>query len=502
MQYLSLRSKICKTVSFLAVIIGFFTIILSINIQEAISSLTDMNPLRTSEIFKGFDWTNEFRGQNSSTSKGIAEDTDGNLYLLVQPTGRQILVKYTSKGDLIWNITLSDMGNDMVIDSANSIYLAGSKNFDIHLIKYDQDGNKEWIRSWDSGLYDRAMDLTLDSLGNIYITGQANYNKLQTGSGDMFVLKYNSSGYLQLNKTWGKANLSDGANSLAIDSSGNIYLAGSYYKAGSKWELVKLNTLGDYQWNFTYGWGGSGSHVCNGVALDSKDNVLLVGYAHSSVRLIKLSPSGGWVWNTTWDNGLNDLGISIAIDSQDNIFIAGTTESGDPNFDYDALFLKYDSDGNQIWNATWERVVEYFMTGYWDDSFLKIFVSSDNDIYLIGTSKIGSNFYIATIAKFENTPSEPPSAFTLITDAETLDTDGSFNLIWTNSIGADNYSVSTTTRRNYFRSIRLIFNTSKSYLQATTRVTRMQYGRGTRRGGWGQGGFAWLWDLDLLHGWW
>ena len=35
----------------------------------------------------------------------------------------------------------------------------------------------------------------------------------------------------------------------------------------------------------------------------------------------------------------------------------------------------------------------------------------------------------------------PPSAFTLTTDAETPDTDGSFSLIWTNSAGADNYSV-------------------------------------------------------------
>ncbi len=38
-------------------------------------------------------------------------------------------------------------------------------------------------------------------------------------------------------------------------------------------------------------------------------------------------------------------------------------------------------------------------------------------------------------------PNAPPISFTLSTDAGSPDGDGRFNLIWTNSMGADNYSV-------------------------------------------------------------
>lgn len=446
MVYFKYKNKIYKGINLFVILIGLLIVIFTINTPETSSSHLDLNTLETSEIFKGFDWTNEFRGQTSTLGESVAEDTDGNLYLLARAIGERILVKYNSNGNLIWNKTLISIGSYMVIDRANNIYITGTNNSDIYLIKYDLDGNKEWMRSWDSGLSDTARDITLDLLGNIYITGQANYNTSVTRSGDLVVLKYNSSGYLHLNKTLGKNNLKDGAESVVIDSSGNIYVAGWLSDSGLKWELVKLNTTGDYQWDYTFLWGGSGSHVCWGVALDSADNVYLTGYTSltgipSSVGLIKLNSSGGYMWNKTWDSGLNAMGISIAIDSQDNIFIAGTTETGDPDNDYDALFLKYDTDGNQIWNTTWERVVEYFMTGYWDDSFYKIFVSSDNDVYLIGASEIGTNDRKATIAKFENSPPGPPSSFSLSTNTGTPDIDGLFDLIWSTSEGADNYSV-------------------------------------------------------------
>lgn len=419
----------------LAVIInGLFLSVITYNTSK---NFPEKNDLKPSEEFSSFDWENEFKGPGSTIGVGVGEDIAGNLYLLADSTDL-ILVKYSSEGSFIWSKNLIDVGSEMVIDSTNNIYIAGTNNSDICLIKYDINGNMIWIRSWDSGLNDYVREISLDSFGNIYLSGSALYNTSEVGSGDMVVLKYNSNGDLLLNKTWGQNDLTDQAESLVIDSSGNIYLAGSYYDLGLKWELVKLNNEGDYQWNYTCLWGSSGAHVCHSIALDSDENVYLAGYTDPTggpsmdVGLIKLTASGDYKWNKTWDGGLNDGGICIAIDSQDYIFIAGTTETGDPENDIDALFLKYDTDGNQIWNTTWERITEWFATGYWFDGFYEIFISPvDNDVYLAGTSKVGTNDNNATIVKYENSvPNEAPYFYNKSTDFDVIIGDSGYELFW------------------------------------------------------------------------
>ncbi len=381
----------------------------------------DVVNLRTSGDFGGFNWTIEYRGPYSTNGIDMAEDTSGNLYLLASSLGR-ILVKYNSEGSFIWNKTIFSVGEKMVIDSADNLYIAGNNYSDICLIKYNINGNKQWIRTWDSGLIDNIKGITLDSFGNVYITGQANYNSSVVGSGDMVVLKYNSTGHLLLNKTWGKNNLLEQAESVVVDSNNNIYLAGWYKDPSTEWILVKLNLTGDYQWNSTYVGGGPRAHITFDAILDSNDNIYLVGVTDLSglpstdVSLIKLNNLGYYGWNATWDNGLSENGRCIAIDSKDNIFIAGQIRTGDPDNDYDALLLKYDIDGNQIWNTTWERIYEWAIPGYWDDSFNEIFVSPiDNDVYLVGTSNVGPSENNATIVKLENTPPEMIPTLTVTT---------------------------------------------------------------------------------------
>ncbi|MFX1567362.1 MAG: hypothetical protein ACFFCV_03240 [Promethearchaeota archaeon] len=76
----------------------------------------------------------------------------------------------------------------------------------------------------------------------------------------------------------------------------------------------------------------------------------------------------------------------------------------------------------------------------------------NNGIYEVLLENVREGFHIITIIAFagEDYDFEPyeltlivitPSSFTLISDATIPDTDGSFILMWNNSIGADNYSV-------------------------------------------------------------
>ena len=75
---------------------------------------------------------------------------------------------------------------------------------------------------------DVAHGVTNDSSGNVYVAGYT-YGGLDgnssTGQGDLFVVKYNSSGTKQWTKQLGTSS-DEKANAIATDSSGNVYIAG------------------------------------------------------------------------------------------------------------------------------------------------------------------------------------------------------------------------------------------------------------------------------------
>ncbi len=109
-------------------------------------------------------------------------------------------------------------GGDVYISGTTSGHLDGNVNQggeDVFLVKYDTSGNRLWTRTLGSSVNDLPMGLALDGSGNIYIAG-VTYGNLEgmtnQGSVDIFGARYDSSG----NRLW----LS------VLGSSGAEYLAG------------------------------------------------------------------------------------------------------------------------------------------------------------------------------------------------------------------------------------------------------------------------------------
>ena len=86
-----------------------------------------------------------------------------------------------------------------------------------------------------------------------------------------------------------------------------------------------------YEWNITWGlrefidWG-------YGMVLDSSDNIYIVGATENledtyDMCLVKFDSSGVLQWNRTWGGSIIERGSGIALDSSDNIYITGYTES-------------------------------------------------------------------------------------------------------------------------------------------------------------------------------
>jgi len=136
--------------------------------------------------------------------------------------------------------TSSDYGYSVTTDSSGNIYVTGytygdldgntsSGGQDIFLVKYNSSGTKQWTKQLGSSGWDWGNGVTTDSSGNIYVTGYTNGGldgNTNSGYGDIFLVKYNSSGTKQWTKQLGTSS-SDSGNGVTTDSSGNIYVTGS-----------------------------------------------------------------------------------------------------------------------------------------------------------------------------------------------------------------------------------------------------------------------------------
>ena len=133
----------------------------------------------------------------------------------------------------------SDGGSGVTTDSSGNVYVTGytlggldgntnSGSYDMFLVKYNSSGTKQWTKQLGSSGWDWGNGVTTDSSGNIYVTGYTNGGldgNTNSGYGDIFLVKFNSSGTKQWTKQLGTSS-SDSGNGVITDSSGNIYVTG------------------------------------------------------------------------------------------------------------------------------------------------------------------------------------------------------------------------------------------------------------------------------------
>ncbi|NCU30002.1 hypothetical protein EOM60_05390, partial [Candidatus Saccharibacteria bacterium] len=177
---------------------------------------------------------------------------------------------------------------DVAVDADENAYVVGADGYSQVLVKFDSVGIEQWSKSWGGDGYSVAYGVALDSSGNIFVAGSSNSTGLssETTFGDQTLVKYNSSGVEQWSKSWGGDGL-DEAYDVALDSSGNIYVVGYSKSSGLSSEttygdqtLVKYNSSGVEQWSKS--WGGAGIDIAHKLALDSSGNIFVVGSSNST----------------------------------------------------------------------------------------------------------------------------------------------------------------------------------------------------------------------------
>ncbi|MGQ4876720.1 MAG: SBBP repeat-containing protein [Promethearchaeia archaeon] len=342
-------------------------------------------------------WSKTWDGYASEYGYDVITDNSDNIYVtgIINIAGKKkdaLLLKYDSSGALIWSVnwggTEIENGYGVVCDNFGNIYVTGTTESygngenDVFLLKYNPSGNLIWNKTWGGGIDDRGYGIAVDNLGNIYITGIT--ESYGAGLEDVFLLKYNSSGTLIWDKTWGGSDDDEGY-SVAVDSSGNIYITGntwSYGNGANDVILLKYNSDGSLL--SSTNWGGADSDEGYDIAFDGSDNLYIVGSTSSSgagnydVLTLKYSTSGAFIWSKIWGGSKEDDGFGICIDNSDNIYITGSSWSYGNGND-EILLLQYSPSGTLNWNLTWG--------GSYNDYGKKIAVDSSENVYIAGTTE-------------------------------------------------------------------------------------------------------------------
>jgi hypothetical protein len=163
------------------------------------------------------------------------------------------------------------------------------------------------------------------------------------------------------NRTFGGLH-NDWPDDVEVTSDGGYIIAGSTNSSGvgcyDFW-LVKTDPSGNELWNKTYG--GMGDDWAFGLAVPlvttpGKEGYIIAGTTNSSgagdydVWLVKIDSNGNHLWNKTYGGLEFDAAYDIEITPDGGYILAGGTESFTGIADF--WLLKVDSNGNELWNRT------------------------------------------------------------------------------------------------------------------------------------------------------
>lgn len=277
-------------------------------------------------------WAKNFGGSGANVSGStIAVDGSGNVYLggsfqnanlttpALTPIGNNdaFAFKLNASGTTMWAKNFGGngayaYGKSIAVDGSGNVVLAGYfsdanlttplltqiGSFDGFAVKLNASGATTWAKSYGgNGAQVQIYATAMDGSGNIYLGGNF-YSTLTTppltpiGGQDAFAFKLDTSGTTTWAKNFGGSNAAAYVTAIAVDSSGNVFLGGSFdssslttpalTKAGAQDAFVfRLDTSGTITWNSSYGGSGANAGV-QGIAVDSSGNVLLGGYFSSA----------------------------------------------------------------------------------------------------------------------------------------------------------------------------------------------------------------------------
>jgi Beta-propeller repeat len=301
-----------------------------------------------------------------STYIGGAAASDSGLAIAIDGTGSAYVTGSTASGDFPTTAGAYDTTYN------------GSGGSDAFVTKLSPDGSELDYSTYlggsnSSGFFDLGSGIAVDGTGAAYIAGEADsanfpvttgaFDTTDNGGTDAFVTKLNPAGSSLAYSTYIGGSSFDASTALALDGSGNAYIAGygtstdypttagafdTSYNEGWDVFVTKVNASGATLSYSTY-LGGATYDEARGITVDGTGNAYVTGHTFSSgypttagafdtsydnsvggsdAFVTKLNDSGTSLSYSTFLGGSgDDLGEGIAVDAAGRAYVTGYTET-------------------------------------------------------------------------------------------------------------------------------------------------------------------------------
>jgi len=202
-------------------------------------------------------WTNGYPTFGTVVQvPAIAVDNANNFYLVANfnSSSDYTIFKFLSGGAVAWSSSLGGSGSasGLSVNHASEVLLTGQMprdypNFAYGTGKLAANGNKVWISYYPENIYhypespvndSLATGIVNDNANNVYVTG---YSPDANGTNDIVTIAYDTNGkQLWLQRYAGVSNYGAVGNAIAVDTNGNVYVAGYENVPGGGTEMVLI----------------------------------------------------------------------------------------------------------------------------------------------------------------------------------------------------------------------------------------------------------------------
>ncbi len=266
----------------------------------------------------------------------------GSAFSIVQTSdegyiiaGGAKLVKTDSTGNIQWNRTYEGEIRSTVQTSDGGYALAGTTAFvvfssaDFWVAKTDALGNLQWEKTFGGPTMDAGESVIQTSDGGYALLGTTTPG---AGEGDFLLVKTDSEGNIQWDKTYGSQDKDEG-HAVVQTSDGGYVLAGLIWnRSGGDAGLIKTDSVGNIQWKRSYDGGTARS-----MAMTSDG-----GFIIACSNLVKTDSEGKIQWSQPYGEA-----YSVIQTSDGGYALAGRSiiVVNDELSDIDAFLIKTDPEG-------------------------------------------------------------------------------------------------------------------------------------------------------------
>jgi hypothetical protein len=345
-------------------------------------------------------WVDNLVVNDITGGKSIVHDDKNRIYATSDYNYYAHIIRFNQNtGARKWNDSIPSTESVKLKAVNGFLYFIGNysnggsalNTTDFIVAKFDSLGNKLWQSIYNDSLDygDYAIDMEIDNAGNVYVAGNT-LNPTGLSQNNITIVKYDANGSLIWKSEYGGVMSEESVADIAIDNSGNSYVAGTLklYNGNPDFLLLKFGVGGGAPgWSYIYNNNtGNGPRVdgAHRVIVNSFNEIVAAGLVEGfgggpyNVYTAKFNSAGTKLWQNLFHEG-DCTGVKfLQTDIANNIYIVAGTDTASKDghvvgkIDNQGVLKGFNDSGNFIGGGTFN---DHYTLGAYCDKYSNLYVT-------------------------------------------------------------------------------------------------------------------------------